>query len=70
MSYPPPNDYVFVAWCASTPVVNYNGAFVLSRHRNLDALSPEAEGEFRATAEKLGIDYDSMCETDNTECPV
>lgn len=67
MTYP--SDYVFVAWCASTPVVNYNGAFILSRNRNLDGLAdlPEVEAEFRATAERLGIDYDSMCETDNTE---
>ena len=71
MSFPHP-DYAFVAWCASTPVVNYNGAFILSRNRNLDGLAelPEVEAELRETAEKLGIEYEAMCETDNAECSV
>ena len=71
MSFPHP-DYVFVAWCATGPLVDHNGAFILSRGRNLAGLAdlPEVEAELLATAEKLGIDYDTMCESDNTDCPV
>ena len=58
--------------CGSNPALNFNGAFVLARERNLDGLAflPEVELVLRATAESLGIDYDAMCESDNTDCPV
>ena len=71
MSYPHP-DYVFVAWCATGPLVDHNGAFVLSRERNLAGLADllEVEAELEATAERLGIDYDAMCVSDNKDCPV
>ena len=71
MSYPHP-DYAFVAWCASGPLVDHNGAFVISRNRNLAGLAdlPEVEAELSAAAERLGIDYDAMCESDNLDCPV
>ena len=71
MAYPHP-DWAFVSMCGSNPALNFNGAFVLARERNLDglALLPEVELVLRATAESLGIDYDAMCESDNTDCPV
>ena len=71
MSWPHP-DWAFVAMCGSNPALNFNGAFVLTRERSLDGLAslPEVELELRATAESLGIDFDSMCESDNTKCPV
>ena len=71
VAYPHP-DWAFVSMCGSNPALNFNGAFVLARERNLDGLAflPEVELVLRATAESLGIDYDAMCESDNTDCPV
>ncbi len=70
MSFPHP-DWAFVVWCGSNPALDYNGAFVVTRNRNLDPLAdlPEVEAELRAAAEAVGINYDDMCVTDNTECP-
>ncbi len=71
ISYPHP-DWAFVAWCGSNPALNYNGAFVITRERSLAPLEelPEVEQELRAAVESLGLDWDAMCETDNTDCPV
>ena len=71
MSWPHP-DWAFVAMCGSNPALNFNGAFVLTRERSLGALAtlPEVELALRDTANSLGIDFDSMCESDNTNCPV
>ena len=71
MSRPHP-DYALVAWCATGPLVDHNGAFVLARDRSLTGLEdlPEVEAELAAAAAKLGIDWEAMCESDNTDCPV
>ena len=69
ISHPHP-DWAFVAWCGSNPALVYNGAFVITRERSLDGLAslPEVELELRAAAESLGIDFDAMCVSDNTNC--
>ena len=71
VAWPPP-DWAFVVMCGSNPALNFNGAFILTREKSIKALDslPEVELALRATAESLGIDYDSMCESDNTNCPV
>ncbi len=67
ISYPDPN-WAFVIWCGSNPALEYNGALVLSRNRNLDPIPADVEAEFRDVASRLGIDYDLMCTSDNTNC--
>lgn len=67
MALPDP-DWALVIWCGRNAVLNYNGAFVISRNRNLNELTPEVENELRVAAEKFGIDFDGMCVTDNTNC--
>ena len=71
VAWPHP-DWAFVVMCGSNPALNFNGAFILTREKSLKALDslPKVELALRATAESLGIDYDSMCESDNTNCPV
>ena len=71
MAWPHP-DWAFVVMCGSNPALNFNGAFVLTREKSIKALDslPNVELALRATAESLGIDYDSMCESDNTNCSV
>ncbi len=71
VSYPHP-DWAFVVWCGSNPATDFAGAFVYTRNRSLDALDdlPEVEAELRAAAESFGIDFDEMCVSDNTDCPV
>ena len=61
-----------MAWCGTNPALDYNGAFVLSRERSLAGLEslPEVEEELREAVAGLGLDWDSMCDTDNTNCPV
>merc|ERR1711860_57761 len=68
ISFPDP-DWAFVAWCGTNPALDYNGALILSRHRNYDLLTPEVEAELRAAVASVGLDWDSMCATDNTDCP-
>ncbi len=69
MSIPDP-DWAFVVWCGSNPALDYNGAFIVSRQRNEDNLTPEVEAELRAATSAVGIDYDAMCVSDNTNCPI
>ena len=71
VAWPHP-DWAFVVMCGSNPAFNYNGAYVFTRERSLEALEslPEVEVALRAAAESIGIDYDFMCESDNTNCPV
>ena len=42
------------------------------RGRSLAGLAdlPEVEAELAAAASDLGIDWEAMCESDNTDCPV
>jgi hypothetical protein len=64
----PSDDFMMVMWCGSNPALNYNGGFVVARERTEVAMTPEIEAEFRRVAENLGVDYDAMCLTDNTNC--
>lgn len=65
----PDSQFMMVMWCGENPVLNYNGGFVLSRSRTEAGMSPQTEAELRAVAIDLGVDYDSMCVTDNSACP-
>ena len=60
---------MFVMWCGTNPALDYNGAFVLSRHKTQASISQETEQVFREVATKHGVDYDAMCVSDNTQCP-
>jgi hypothetical protein len=68
VSYPDP-DWALVIWCGSNPALDYNGGFVISRHRSLGMLPADVEVELREAAERFGINYDTLCESDNTLCP-
>jgi len=69
VSYPEAG-YMMVFWCGTNPALDYNGGFVLSRTRTQNDMKPETEAEFRSVASSLGVDYDAMCVTDNTDCTV
>ena len=62
-------EFMFVMWCGTNPALDYNGAFVLSRHKTQASISQETEKVFREVATKHGVDYDVMCVSDNTQCP-
>jgi len=68
VSMPDPN-FMLVMWCGTNPALDYNGGFLLSRGRTQDGLTPESEATLRAVSERLGVSWDSMCITDNTQCP-
>jgi len=68
VSWPEP-DYMFVFWCGENPALTYNGGYVLSRNRNIDAMKPETEAVFRQLVADKGLDFDNMCLSDNTHCP-
>ena len=55
--------------CGTNPALDYNGAFLLSRGRTESGLPAEAEAAFREVAARHGVDWDSMCVSDNTQCP-
>ena len=64
----PDPDWALVIWCGSNPVLKYNGAFVISRHRSLNELTEDIELQLMEATEKFGIDYGAMCVSDNTKC--
>ena len=66
----PDPDWALVIWCGSNPVLKYNGAFVVSRQRNMLAITEEVENALRSEAARFGIAYDDMCVSDNTNCAV
>lgn len=68
VSWPEP-DFMMVLWCGETPILNYNGGFILSRGRTETGMLPETESAFRSTCSQLGIDYDAMCVSDTSQCP-
>jgi len=70
VSFSETDGYMMVFWCGTNPALNYNGGFVLSRTRTQNDMSEETEAGFRLVAAGLGVDYDSMCVTDNTDCQV
>ena len=65
----PQEDFMFVMWCGTNPALDYNGAFVLSRGRTEEGMQAETLEEFQAVAVRHGVDWDSMCISDNTNCP-
>jgi len=65
----PQEDFMFVMWCGTNPALDYNGAFVLSRGRTEEGMEADTLAEFQAVAAKHGVDWDSMCLSDNTNCP-
>ena len=69
VSWPDQGDYLLMLWCGRLPVLDYNGGIVLSRKRS-DKEMPEAvRNELRQSAKSFGLDFDSFCASDNTECP-
>jgi hypothetical protein len=68
VSYPDP-DWALDIWCGSNPALDYNGGYVISHHRSLEMLPADVEVKLREAAERLGIDYDTLCESDNSLCP-
>ena len=60
---------MLVIWCGTNPALDYNGAFLLSRGRAEEGMQADTLAELRAVAAKHGVDWDSMCFSDNTNCP-
>merc|ERR1712002_1211268 len=63
-------DWAVVVWCGSNPMLEYNGAFVLSRNRSDGTIPAELEPEVRVQLELYGMNLDTMCLTDSTHCEV
>jgi len=66
----PHPDWTLVVWCGFNPMMKYNGAYVLSRKRSLAEMPADVEVEMRKAVAKFHMDYDAMCESDNTACTV
>ena len=69
VSMPHP-EWALIVWCGHNPLIEYNGAFVISRQRSLDGIPKEVEEEFRKVAPQFSLDYDQMCVSDDTECSI
>lgn len=69
VSWPDQGDYLLMLWCGRLPVLDYNGGIVLSRKRSDKEMPETVKNELRRVAKKFGLDYDSFCPSDNTECP-
>ena len=65
----PDKDHMLIYWCGNIPIQEYNGGFLLSRHRSGSALSNEAQQELRRVAKKFHLEFDEMCKTNNEWCP-
>jgi len=63
-------DWSIVVWCGSNPMLEYNGAFVLSRNRSDGTIPAELEPEIREQLALYGMSLDTMCLTDSTNCVV
>ena len=61
-------DWAVVVWCGENPVQQFNGAFVMSRSRSDGTIPAHLEHEVRNQLEMLGINLDTMCLTDSTQC--
>jgi len=62
------NNWSVVIWCGSNPMLDYNGAFVLSRERSDGSLPPELEPVIREELGKYGLNLDEMCLTNSLAC--
>ena len=67
VSIPHP-DWALVVWCGHNPLIQFNGAYIISRQRSLDNIPKEVEEEFRRVAPQFSLDYDQLCVSDNTKC--
>jgi len=67
VSIPHP-DWALVVWCGHNPLIQFNGAYIISRQRSLDNIPKEVEEEFRRVAPQFSLDYDKLCVSDNTKC--
>jgi len=63
-------DWAIVVWCGSNPMLEYNGAFVLSRNPSDGTIPTNLEGEIREQLQLYGMNLDTMCLTDSTNCAV
>ena len=64
------NLWAVVVWCGSNPMLEYNGAFVLSRHRSDGTLPADLEPTIRDVLVKYGMNLDNMCLVNSLECPI
>jgi hypothetical protein len=68
LSMPHP-DWALAIWCGYNPALVYNGGLLVSKHRSMALIPPEVEAELRLATARFGMDYDAMCESDNSNCP-
>jgi len=69
VSMPSP-DWALIVWCGHNPLMQYNGAFIISRKRSLAEMPKAVEDEFRRVTPKFNLDFDQMCPSDNTNCAI
>lgn len=62
------NQWSIVVWCGYNPMLNYNGAFVLSRSRSDGTLPADLEPTIREQLIKYGMNLDEMCLINSLEC--
>ena len=59
------NNWAVVVWCGSNPMLDYNGALVLSRTRSDGTLPPELEPVIRSvsffTTDKFTDQHCALC---------
>jgi len=62
------NQWSVVVWCGYNPMLEYNGAFVLSRSRSDGTLPADLEPTIREQLTKYGMNLDEMCLINSLEC--
>jgi len=63
-------DWAIVVWCGSNPMLEYNGAFLLSRNRNDGTIPEELREEIIEKLSEFGMRLEDMCLTDSSKCSV
>jgi len=61
-------DWMFYFWCSENLAAADAGAVVLGRARSIAEMPESVEARFRELATQFGLDYDSMCINDNSQC--
>ena len=56
--------------CGRLPVLEYAGGIVISRQRSEAGLPAAAREEFTRVLASHGIQWDKLCPSDNTHCPI
>ena len=51
-------------------MLDYNGAFVLSRHRSDGTIPADLEPSIRTVLEKYGMNLDDMCLVNSSQCSI